>query len=221
MAMKTKTGLSAVALTVTSFLFVLIAFCTPCWLVADGRLPNPTFERIGLWQVCFNKFEDFRHQYDFQFTGCWWVFEEEYYIIHDFLLPGFFIATQFFLTLCITLLLIAAFLTWLYCFCSRYHDKYVLLLLSIGTDLEIAGACGLIGVSIFGAFGDSRDWMNDWQHNGLGWSFAFAAIGSILLFPAGALFLVEARRCRYRNLQESQPTSQYSMDVRKPSQTDI
>ena len=221
MAIKTKTGLTAIALTIASFFFVLIAFCTPYWLVADGKLLKPNFERIGLWQVCFKDFEDFRHHFDFKFTGCWWVFEEEYYIIQDFLLPGFFIATQFFLTLCMTLLLIAAFLTWLYCFCSRQHHKYMLLLLSIGTDLVIAGACGLIGVSIFGAFGDSRDWMPNWKNNDLGWSFAFASIGSLGLFPAGALFLVEARRCRYRNLQESQAASQYSMEVRKPSHTDI
>lgn len=176
---------------------------------------------VGLWEVCFSNFEDFRHHYDTRFTGCWWVFEEEYYIIHDFLLPGFFIATQFFLTLCMTLLLIAAFLTWLYCFCSKSHDKYLLLLLSTGADLVIAGICGLIGVIIFGAYGDSRDWMPNWQHNSLGWSFAFAALGSLLLLPAGALFLVEARRFRYRTLEESRQPSNYSMDVRKSSHTDI
>ncbi|KAF2901380.1 hypothetical protein ILUMI_04808 [Ignelater luminosus] len=221
MATKTKTGLSAIVLTVTGFIFVLIAFCTPCWLETDGKIANPQFIRIGLWEVCFKNFEEFRHQYDTRFTGCWWVFEEEYYIIHDFLLPGFFIATQFFLTLCMTLLLIAAFLTWMYCFCSRHHDKYLLLLMSIGADLLIAGVCGLIGVCIFGAYGDSRDWMPNWEHNDLGWSFAMAAVGTLLLLPAGALFMVEARRFRYRNLEESRQPSHYSMDVRKPSQTDI
>lgn len=77
--------------------------------------------------------------YDMKFTGCWWVFEEEYYIINDFLLPGFFIATQFFFTLCLTLVLVAMFLTWMYCFCSKHHDKYLLLLLTTGTDLICAG----------------------------------------------------------------------------------
>lgn len=120
-----------------------------------------------------------------------------------------------------TLVLIAAFLTWMYCFCSRDHDKYLLLLLSNGANLLIAGFCGLISVLIFGANGDNRDWMPYWQHNDLSWSYAFAVVGSLLLFPAGALFLVEARRARYRRLQQSQPSSQYSMDVRKSSHTDI
>lgn len=218
---KTKTGVCAIVVTIAAFLFILIAFCTPYWLVNDGKIKDPKFIRIGLWEVCFVNFEDFRHHYDFNFTGCWWVFEEEYYIIHDFLLPGFFIATQFFFTLCMTLVLVAAFLTWMYCFCSRDHDKYLLLLLSNGANLLIAGFSGLVAVSIFGANGDNRDWMPHWQHNDLSWSFAFAVIGSLLLFPAGTLFLVEGRRARYRRLRQSQPSSQYSMEVRKPSHTDI
>ncbi|CAH1961644.1 unnamed protein product [Acanthoscelides obtectus] len=122
-------------------------------------------------------------------------------------------ATQFFYTLCMTLVLVAAFLTWLYCFCSRDHDKYLLLLLSNGANLVIGGFCGLIAVCIFGANGDNRDWMPYWQHNDLSWSFGFACVGSLLLIPAGVLFLVEAKRVKYRRLRgSSRPTSQYSIE---------
>lgn len=121
-----------------------------------------------------------------------------------------------------TLLLVAAFLTWLYCFCSKDHDKYLILLLSIGADLIISGVCGTIAVIIFGANGDRRDWMPNWEHNDLSWSFALAAVGSILLIPAGALFLVEARRQRYRRLESSRPASEYHMEMQKPpTHTDI
>lgn len=51
----------------------------------------------GLWQVCFQGFVDPRHWYETEFYGCWWVFEEEYYIIHDILLPGKKHELQFFL----------------------------------------------------------------------------------------------------------------------------
>lgn len=49
---------------------------------------------LGLWCVCFHDFEDPRHWYETKFTGCWWVFEEEYYIIHDVLLPGRLLQTE-------------------------------------------------------------------------------------------------------------------------------
>lgn len=94
--------------------------------------------------------------------------------------------------------------------------------MSIGADLIISGVCGCIAVIIFGANGDRRDWMPNWEHNDLSWSYALGVVGSLLLIPAGSLFLVEARRARYRRLDSSRPTSQYSMDVRKPAaHTDI
>ena len=148
----------------------------------------------GLWQVCFRGFQDPRHLYDTTFYGCWWVFEEEYYIIHDILLPDFFVATQFFFTLCMTLLLVGAFLTALYCCCSRRHEKYQLLLWATGANLTLSGVCGIISVIIFGARGDGRDWMPNWEHNDIGWSFALAVVGSFTLLAAGILFLVEAKR---------------------------
>lgn len=42
----------------------------------------------GLWVVCFKDFEDTHHWYDTKFSSCWWVFEEEYYIIYDILFKG-------------------------------------------------------------------------------------------------------------------------------------
>lgn len=148
----------------------------------------------GLWQVCFQDFEDPRHFYDTRFSSCWWVFEEEYYTIRDILLPGFFVATQFFYTLCFTMLLVGSLLTILYGFCSRHHHKYQLLLWCIGANLFIGGTCGVIACIIFGVRGDGRDWMPNWQHNHLGWSYVTAVFGSWILIIGGVLFLVEGKR---------------------------
>jgi PMP-22/EMP/MP20/Claudin tight junction len=162
-------------------------------------------------------FEDIHRFYDTRFTGCMWVFEEEYYIIHDFLLPGFYIATQFFFTICFTLELLGVLMTFVFLGCPRDNDRYILLLLSNGTTQVLAAITGLIAVLIFGANGDNRDWMPNWEHNDMGWAFALAVIGVFCLFPAGILFMVEGRRATYRRLNEisNREASAYSMDERK------
>lgn len=195
---KSLTTKVAAACTGMAFAFVVIAFTTPCWLETDGKLANATFIRLGLWEVCFHNFQDIRHLYDTRFNSCWWIFEEEYYIIQDLLLPGFFVAVQFFFTLCMTLLLVGAFLTFLCTFGSRQQEKYQLILWTNGACLTIAATFGLISVIIFGARGDGRDWMPHWEHNDMGWSFALAVVGSVLLYAGGILFLIEARRTKKR-----------------------
>lgn len=115
-------------------------------------------------------------------------------MIHNIVLPDFFVATQFFFTLCMTLLLVGSALTILYTCCSRRHDKYQLLLWATGSNLLLAGICGTIAVIIFAARGDGHDWMPDWEHNKTSWSFALAIAGSIFINSSGILFLVEAMK---------------------------
>lgn len=206
----------AVGISAFAFLLFLIAFATPYWLVTDGRLQNPRFTNLGLWEVCFNGFQDIHRFYDTIFTGCMWVFEEEYYIIHDFLLPGFYIAVQVFATLCFVMCLIALPLTLSFLRTSRDDDRYVFLLLTIGSCQVLASIFAFIAVVIFGAKGDSRDWMPHWQNNDMGWSFALAVVGGILLCPGGVLYMIEARRERYKRLNEisnREAISEYGGDV--------
>ncbi|ALC40678.1 kune [Drosophila busckii] len=204
----------ALAISAFSCLLFIIAFATPYWLITDGRLQNPRFTNLGLWEVCFNNFQDIHRFYDTQFTGCMWVFEEEYYIIHDFLLPGFYIAVQLFATLCFVMCLVALPLTLSFLRTSRDDDRYVFLLLTIGTCQVLGSIFGFIAVIIFGAKGDSRDWMPGWQNNDMGWSFAFGVIGAALLLPSGILYMVEARRERYKRLNEigNREVSEYGDD---------
>lgn len=206
----------AVGISAFAFLLFIIAFATPYWLVTDGRLQNPRFTNLGLWEVCFNGFQDIHRFYDTIFNGCMWVFEEEYYIIHDFLLPGFYIAVQVFATLCFVMCLIALPLTLSFLRTSRDDDRYVFLLLTIGSCQVLASFFGFIAVVIFGAKGDSRDWMPHWQNNDMGWSFALGVVGAILLMPGGVLYMIEARRERYKRLNEisnREAISEYGGDV--------
>lgn len=72
---------------------------------------------------------------------------------------------------------------------------------------------GTIAVIVFGAKGDSRDWMPDWQNNYLSWSFAFAVIGVFAEYVSGVLFLVESRiQSKRKKMRESQ--SAYTMETK-------
>lgn len=88
--------------------------------------------------MCFKNFTDIHRFYDYKFEGCMWVFEEEFYIIHDFLLPGFYTAVQFFFTLTFTLLLVSVVLTVGIFIYSREDDRYMTVLLSNGAS-QVAG----------------------------------------------------------------------------------
>uniref|UniRef100_A0A1B6CZL8 Uncharacterized protein n=1 Tax=Clastoptera arizonana TaxID=38151 RepID=A0A1B6CZL8_9HEMI len=190
---KTRTGKIATGLAVGGFFFVLLAFTTPSWLVTDGLLEKPKFEQLGLWLVCFHDLEDPRHWYDTKFSGCWWVFLEEYYIIHDLLLPGFFVAVQFFYTLSFVATLLSFFLVLGYLCASRENEHFVLLQLIVGGLLLGGAVTGTFAVYIFGANGDGRVWMPNWEHNNMGYSYVCAVLGVIMEYIAGCLYIIQAR----------------------------
>lgn len=179
-----------------------------------------------------------------------WVFEEEYYIIHDYLLPGFYIAVQFFFTLTFTLTLVSALMSLALFRFDRDDDRYVVLLLSNGASL-VAGCkytnkhlstrrfsqvqidlkiCiwsftaifGLIACITWGFRGDGRDWMPNWEHNDMGFAFALACVGVCFLLPCGVLYISEARRERYKRLNDigTREASAYSIgeDIRRYQQ---
>lgn len=99
---------------------------------------------LGLWTVCFKNFTDIHRFYDYRYEGCMWVFEEEYYIIHDYLLPGFYIAVQFFFTLTFTLMFVSVLFTLGVFFYSRDDDRYMVVLLSNGACQVAASMCIVI-----------------------------------------------------------------------------
>lgn len=209
---KSKNGLVATGLTVISFILILIAFSTSNWLETDGKLKDPKFKKLGLWEVCFSNFEETHFWYDFTFRDCWWIYEEEYYIILDFIQPGFFVAVQFFFTLCFALHLLALLSAALYMECSRENDRYVSLLLFLGTVLETSALSGTIAVYIFGSDGDSRVWMPNWEHNNIGWSYAVGVVGVIGTWVAGCLYLIEARRHHIKKSKADVMHAAYQME---------
>ena len=67
----------------------IAAFFTPNWLASDTRLYGTEFVKMGLWETCFRSLKgpddlEFRKY----FSGCRWIFREEYQSIRSFLTPG-------------------------------------------------------------------------------------------------------------------------------------
>lgn len=55
------------------------------------------------------------------------------------------------------------------------------------------GVLGTLALLIFGTMADGEEFMPDWQHNYLSWSFGLAFVGVFFSFVDGILFIVEAR----------------------------
>lgn len=69
---------------------------------------------------------------------------------------------------------------------------------------------GTIAVYIFGLYGDGRDWMPNWEHNNIGWSYALAVIGVIGSYVSGTLYLVEARRHKIKREKAEKSLGRHS-----------
>ncbi|XP_050419952.1 uncharacterized protein LOC126832938 [Adelges cooleyi] len=221
---KSRNGLTAVGLSVLGTFFVLLAFCTKNWLVTDGKLEHPKFERIGLWVVCFKDFEDSHHWYDTKFGNCWWVFEEEYYIIYDVLFKGFYIAVQFWFSVCVLLTICGLFYTTLYMYLNRSVERYVHILFTAGGIYLAAAITSTIALILFGINGDSRVWMPNWEHNDVGWSYGVAVAGTISLYVSGILYIIEGRVHKIKREKMASQRAHYDYDIedhKQSSHTDI
>ncbi|XP_076052808.1 uncharacterized protein LOC143032215 isoform X2 [Oratosquilla oratoria] len=177
-----------------SFLSNVIAFSTPYWLKNDGEgdPESQHFVRIGLWEVCFTTYNDFKYLFDRIYDGCYWTLDEEMHVISDQMHRPFFVTVQVFFTFCFTLALISCILVGILVLCPGEDiERQNLKILSI--ILFISFGFGFIAVLVFGCLGDSRDWMPHWHHNHLSWSFGLAVVGVVAEFVAAVLFWVEYR----------------------------
>ncbi|KAL1449428.1 hypothetical protein WDU94_001935 [Cyamophila willieti] len=85
-------------------LFLLIAFISPYWISSyDDAFSE--FKNMGMWQYCFDGFRYPYYQFDKRFTGCYGIYSSEYYVIREWLLPGWLL----FIQMCVTLSFIFSF----------------------------------------------------------------------------------------------------------------
>lgn len=192
-------GLSFVAL-----FLVMMAFVSPYWIESyDETFSN--FKHMGLWEYCFEQFRYPYYQFDKKFNGCHHIFSQEYYVIREWLVPGWLMIVQGFVTMAF-LLSCFAFITisliWI-----RWPLKFVLqyewILSSVAFVCDaVASGLLFLAVSVFGGQCWRRDWLMYPNFNHLSWSYALAVV-SFFFHGFAAYFLYLDARTGYRLRKES------------------
>ncbi|XP_055305562.1 uncharacterized protein LOC129570135 [Sitodiplosis mosellana] len=177
-------------------LFLVMSFCSPYWIESyDGSFSS--FKKMGLWEYCFKDFYYPNYQFPKKFNGCHNIFSHDYYMIREYLLPGWLLTVQ----ICITLAFILTFLTLglLALELIRWPLKTVLQyewLMTKISHIASAVASGMIflGILIFGFNAYRRDWLMYPKFNIISWSFGLAVVAMALLGAASAMLRREAKR---------------------------
>ena len=146
---------------------------------------------MGLWEFCFHRFRYPNYQFDDLFDGCHYVFSRKYYVIWEWLLPGWLMAVQAFMTLALIFScsghIISSMLLvrWPLKFVFRYQWQ-MLALCALFNALKTFTL--FLSVAIFGGQCWRRDWMLYPNFNYLSWSYAFAVIAMLIGACSSAAF---------------------------------
>lgn len=191
-------------LTYIAGLFLLIAFASPYW-VQSYEETFSNFKNMGLWEYCFYQFHYPYNQFYQLFNGCHYIFSHEYYIIREWLLPGWLMVVQTFVTLAFILsftsqVIIAMQLCrWPLEFVLQY--EWILSAINFIANAS-ASVFLFFAVAIFGGSHYRRDWLQYPNFNYLSWSYGFACL-SFFFHGFAAMFLYKETRQSYELRRES------------------
>lgn len=77
-------------------------FIRPYWIQSYKETFSP-FKHMGLWEYCFENYRYPYYQFPHLFHGCHHIFSQEYYVIREWLIPGWLMVVQTFVTLALML----------------------------------------------------------------------------------------------------------------------
>ncbi|XP_013195000.1 uncharacterized protein LOC106138407 isoform X1 [Amyelois transitella] len=183
------------SITYVAGLFLLLSFAGPYWIESYPEMFS-SFKHMGLWEYCFDRFRFPTYPYRL-FHGCHYIFSEEFYVIREWLLPGWLTAVQSFVTLALILSLTAQVL--LACVIMRWPLRaalrYEWIFVSCSFAMVTLSSVFLfLSVAIFGGNCYRRDWLLYPSFNVLSWSYAFAVVAFILFGAAAILLYFESRK---------------------------
>ncbi|KAL1140422.1 hypothetical protein AAG570_000354, partial [Ranatra chinensis] len=181
------------------YIFALLIcnfFFSPYWVESyEGTFSN--FKNMGLWEYCFDQFLFPYHQFPKIFHGCHDIYSYEYYVIREWLLPGWLLTVQTFVTL--ALILTFSSQTLIALIVTRYPLKFVLnyewLLSGFVFLANVVAALFLfLSVIIFWTQSSRRDWLMYPNFNHLSWSYYLCGIAFVFHAIAGIIFYSDAKK---------------------------
>uniref|UniRef100_A0A1L8DUW4 Protein with signal anchor n=2 Tax=Nyssomyia neivai TaxID=330878 RepID=A0A1L8DUW4_9DIPT len=176
--------------------FLMMSFCSPYWIESyEESFSN--FKNMGLWEYCFRDFSYPYYQFPRLFDGCHHIFSHEYYVIREWLLPGWLMIVQFFVTIAFLLtfgalaIMALELIRWPLKFVLRY--EWLLTRISFFC-VAISSVCLFLATAIFGGNAYRRDWLLYPKFNVLSWSYALAVVAFMILGVAALVLFGESRR---------------------------
>ncbi|KAH3753009.1 uncharacterized protein LOC127848275 [Dreissena polymorpha] len=181
-----------------SIMMIVLAFATPYWIQPEpGHVISTQLQKLGLWEICFQGYNDIRDGLGRVYNGCYWVFAREYDVIRKYLIPSWFATAQALETLNLVLGLLCVLfglLVLIRCLSSS-AQKYTVLSLAVG--YLVIGVLSAILCTFFGInAGTDRSWLKQPQFRHLAWSFYVAVIGGIIAFFASMCYVVYYMKIR-------------------------
>lgn len=183
-------------LTYIAGMLLLMSFASPYWIQSYQETFS-NFKHMGLWEYCFDQFRFPAYQFDKTFDGCHYIFSQEYYVIREWLLPGWLMTVQAFVTLALMLSFVIQ--VSLALVLIRWPLRFVLLyqwlvVAACTIAAMVAAVLLFLSVAIFGGECWRRDWLLYPNYNYLSWSYGLAVISFFFhLFASGLLYL-DARK---------------------------
>jgi hypothetical protein len=161
-----------------------ISFCSPYWLQTWSMSENQ-FHNIGLWEVCFKDYMQFKDDSQEVYSECWWVFNRQtkFYKLREWLTPPWFITCQVLTTGCLMIEIATTILTgliFLHC-CPLVNHEYLQTygMFASGSMMILVTMVLFVGGIVFGYWVNDRYWLPRPDQNWLSWGFGFMVISML------------------------------------------
>lgn len=185
-------------------LFLMVSFFSPYWISSYDESFS-SFRNMGVWEYCFNNFRYPYNQYDKVFNGCQGIFSSDYHVIREWLLPGWLLGLEVFISIGLYFTLGAQLI--LAGIVTRYPLELILrheYLLITGSFIasSITCLCIILLIIIFPLNCWRRDWLLNPMFNHLSWAY-YSLLFSLFFHAIGTRYLYKETRFSWAKRKEN------------------